>query len=104
VPKTEKIPEHNFGHFRSAKQHVDGTWHCPHSPAAAIERRPCSSRSISRVRRTDSSKPAAVGLLLLWSQGMTLHYCSMPHSDLLSQQTVISNEKKKNNNNNATTL
>jgi len=44
------------------------TWHCPHSPTAAAERWPSSSRPMSRVRRADSSKPAAVGLLLLlWS-------------------------------------
>jgi len=35
------------------------TWHCPHSPAAAAERRLCSNRSISPTRRAHSSKPAA---------------------------------------------
>ena len=33
------------------------TWHCPHSPAAAAERRPSRNRSISPARRAHSSKP-----------------------------------------------
>jgi len=33
------------------------TWHCPHSPAAAAERRTSRNRSISPARRAHSSKP-----------------------------------------------
>ena len=53
--------------------HTLTAWHCPHSPAAAAEHRPFSSRSISPAHRAHSSKPAAAGLLLCAHAGTVGH-------------------------------
>jgi len=41
------------------------TWHCPHSPAAAAERRSCSNQSIFPARRAHSSSRPCMSVIPL---------------------------------------
>jgi len=72
------------------------TWHCPHSPTAAAERQPCSSRSMSPARRAHSSKPAAAGLPLWAHAGTdrrtdtTLLHRPAPHTMQATMPTIMS--------------